>query len=213
MIAGRSTILASGLVVLVLACNGDRDEPSLPPPEHAAVTAAAPAPVLDLSTRYRGVGRPPTTAEVARWNIDANDEGAGLPSGRGTYQRGAELFASRCAACHGQRGEGLPPFPRLIGAEPRDSFPFGHDPRLVKTIGNYWPYATTVYDYVNRAMPFNAPGSLTPDETYSIVAFLLAENGIISRETVVDARSLPRVRMPAHDRFVRDNRTGGPIVR
>ena len=208
MTAGRAAAIGSSLVVLALACTPQGDEP---PTDHEIAVASGS--VADLSARYGGVGRAATTAEIARWNIDANDAGAGLPRGRGTYQRGATLYASRCAACHGPRGEGLPPFPRLIGAEPRDSFPFGRDPRLVRTIGNYWPYATTLYDYVNRAMPFNAPGSLSPDETYSIVAFLLAENGIIGREAVVDARSLPRVRMPAHDRFVPDNRTGGPVVR
>jgi len=97
--------------------------------------------------------------------------------------------------------------------EPRSGFPFGRDPRFVKTLGNYWPYATTLYDYVNRAMPLDAPGSLTPDEVYRLVAFLLWRNEIVTDTAVMNAQTLPRVVMPAHDRFVIDNRRGGPEVR
>lgn len=162
-----------------------------------------------LPTRFGTIGRTATAAEIRDWNIDVNGSGVGLPPGQGTYARGAALFAERCAACHGARGEGIPPFPKLIGREPREGFPFGRDARYAKTIGNYWPYATTVYDYIDRAMPFPAPGSLKPDEIYSLVEFLLAENEIVDRGTVMDARTLRNVRMPAHDRFVVDNRTGG----
>jgi cytochrome c len=94
----------------------------------------------------------------------------------------------------------------LVGREPRQGFPFGRDPRLVKTVGNYWPYASTLYDYVNRAMPLDAPGSLTPDEVYSLVAFLLWRNEIIPNTDEMNAQTLPRVVMPARDRFVPDNR-------
>lgn len=148
-------------------------------------------------------------AEIAAWNIDANAAGVGLPDGRGTYARGAALFAAQCAVCHGSKGEGLATFPRLIGRDPRDGFPFGLDPKYPKTIGNYWPYATTVYDYIHRAMPFTAPGSLKPDDVYSLVAFLLTENDVIDRNTVVDAQSLPKIRMPAAGHFVVDDRRGG----
>ena len=101
-------------------------------------------------------------------------------------------------------------YPKLIGREPREGFPFGEDLKYVKTVGNYWPYATTLYDYMHRAMPLNAPGSLTPNELYALTAFLLAENEIIAKNTVMDATTLPTVKMPARDRFVRDDRTGGP---
>ena len=97
--------------------------------------------------------------------------------------------------------------------DPRDGFVFGQDLKHVKTIGNYWPYATTVYDYVHRAMPLDAPGSLRPNEVYALTAFLLAENEIIARGAVMDARTLPMVRMPARDRFVADDRTGGAAFR
>ena len=170
-------------------------------------------PAVALPARLGSIGRRATDAEIRAWNIDANSEGVGLPPGQGTYARGAALFAERCAMCHGAHGEGIPPYPRLIGREPRDSFPFGRDAKYVKTIGNYWPYATTVFDYVNRAMPLTAPGSLRADDVYSVVAFLLAENEVIDRNTAVDARTLPKIRMPARDRFVRDDRTGGTAFR
>jgi S-disulfanyl-L-cysteine oxidoreductase SoxD len=166
-----------------------------------------------LPARFGTIGRAAAAAEIRAWNIDVNASGAGLPAGSGTHARGATLFAERCAACHGARGEGIPPFPKLVGREPRDGFPFGRDPKYAKTIGNYWPYATTLYDYINRAMPFPAPGSLSPDDVYSLIAFLLAENEIVERRAVMDARTLRNVRMPAHDRFVADNRTGGAGLR
>jgi hypothetical protein len=164
-----------------------------------------------------GVARAATAAEVAAWDIDANPAGVGLPPGRGTHAEGAAVYARKCASCHGQRGEGMgtgaAAYPKLIGREPRDGFPFGQDLKHVKTVGNYWPYATTLYDYIHRAMPLTAPGSLAPGEVYALTAFLLAENEIIGKDAVVDATSLPKVRMPARDRFVRDDRTGGPTFR
>ena len=139
-------------------------------------------------------------------------DGSGLPAGSGTASRGALLYQRKCAACHGKTGtEG--PFDPLVARERRPDFPFGRDPTLVKAIGNYWPYATTLYDYINRAMPLDAPGSLKPDEVYSLVAFLLWRNGIAADTAVMSAQSLPRVVMPAHDRFVLDNRRGGREIR
>lgn len=162
--------------------------------------------------RFEGVGRAATAAEIRAWNIDVNAAGVGLPAGRGAWASGARVYASQCAVCHGAKGEGIPPNPRLVGAHPTD-FGFGKDPKLVKTVGNYWPHATTLYDYINRAMPFHAPGTLRPDDVYGVVAWLLAENGVISRTDVMDARTLPAVRMPARDRFVRDDRVGGATFR
>ena len=157
-------------------------------------------------------GRRATPGEIAAWDVDVRPDGTGLPPGSGTASQGAALYARKCAACHGKTGiEG--PFDRLVGREPRESFPFGRDPSLVKTIGNYWPYATTLYDYMNRAMPLDAPGSLKPDEVYALVAFLLWRNDVIASSTEMNAQTLPRVVMPAHDRFVADNRRGGPEVR
>jgi cytochrome c len=157
-------------------------------------------------------GRPATADEIKAWDIAVSPDGTGLPPGGGTPAQGAVVYRQKCAMCHGPTGtEG--PAERLVGREPRQGFPFGKDPSLVRTVGNYWPYATTLYDYINRAMPLNAPGSLSPDEVYSAVAFLLRRNEIISDITVVNAQTLPRVVMPARDRFVNDNRRGGAEIR
>ncbi len=128
--------------------------------------------------------------------------------------QGEAVYQAQCAACHGPTGtEG--PNDRLVGREPREGFPFGQTRafRLMRTIGNYWPYATTLYDFVNRAMPQTAPGSLTPDEVYAVSAYLLYLNEIIPADAVLDAETLPAVLMPARDRFVVDDREGGPVVR
>jgi mono/diheme cytochrome c family protein len=160
------------------------------------------------AARY-GVGRPASRAEIAAWDIDVNPSGAGLPAGRGTAADGARVFAAKCAACHGANGEGLAAGPALVGRDPRKGFPFGQSLKYTRTVGNYWPYATTLYDYINRAMPANAPGSLTADEIYGVVAWILSRNEIVDSSAVTDRASLPRVRMPAHDRFVRDDRRAG----
>jgi cytochrome c len=152
-----------------------------------------------------GIGRPATAAEIAALDIDVGPDGAGLPPGRGTSADGAPIYGTRCAACHGKTGkEG--PNDVLVGRIPGDAFPFAKDPRAPKTIGSYWPYATTVFDYIRRAMPPDRPGSLHDDEVYALVAFLLAQNELIPPDAVIDAASLPKVRMPAHDHFVPDTR-------
>ncbi len=161
-----------------------------------------------------GFGRHATPEQIAAWDIDVMPDGTGLPNGEGTVAAGERLYEATCAACHGATGiEG--PNDRLVGREPREGFPFGQDPSFsrLRTIGNYWPYATTLYDYINRAMPFDRPGSLEPDDVYSLVAFLLHANEIIAEHDVMNATTLPAVVMPARDRFVRDNRRGGPEIR
>ena len=168
---------------------------------------AAQAPSVPL-----GIGRPATAAEVRALDIDVMPDGRGLPVGHGTPTEGAVIYASKCAACHGANGEGGSA-ERLVGRNDGDSFAFATNPRLARTIGSYWPYATTLYDYTSRSMPFGQPGTLAPDETYSLVAFLLFRNGVILEGTVVDQASLPKVVMPARDRFVPDNRDGGPVVK
>ena len=159
-----------------------------------------------------GFGREPSDEEIRALDIDVMPDGTGLPEGEGTVQKGEELYYQLCASCHGVTGtEG--PNDKLIGREPDDAFEFGETPGLTKTIGSYWPYATTVYDYTYRAMPFDEPGSLEPDEVYSIVAFLLFKNGLIEEDVVMNRETLPEVSMPARDRFVPDDRTGGPELR
>ncbi len=156
-----------------------------------------------------GIGRAATPQEIAAIDIDVNPAGAGLPEGQGTAATGALVYASKCAACHGPHGEGIDKNPKLIGKDPPAGFAFANDVKATKTIGNYWPYATTLYDYVHRAMPLTAPGSLTPDEIYGVVAFILSENGIAPATTVINKTSLPKVKMPAQSHFVTDNRKGG----
>ena len=203
-----------GVALLLIGCSKERSR---------VVAQRDGAPIVDLPAavqptppwpdRYDGIGRRATAAEMQAWNIDVNPAGKGLPPGQGTYGAGARLYAQKCASCHGVHGEGLGAYPKLIGREPGAGFTFGQDFHLAKTIGNYWPYSTTLYDYIHRAMPLTAPGSLPPGEVYSLVAYLLAENQIIDKRTVVDARSLPAIRMPARDRFVVDDRTGGATFR
>ena len=156
-----------------------------------------------------GLGTSATASALARIDIDVNPSGTGLPAGDGDAARGATLYAAKCALCHGPRGEGQGPYPKLVGTVPRAGFPFATDAKVPKTVGNYWPYATTLYDYVHRAMPLSAPGSLAPSEVYSLVAFLLAENQIIPGTAIMNAGSLPKVQMPARTFFVPDDRRGG----
>ena len=157
---------------------------------------------------HLGLGRPATAAEVAAVDIDADPDGAGLPPGSGTPEQGASVYLMNCATCHGNNGEGKPPlYPQLIGG-PRGTFDFAGDAKIPRTIGNYWPYATTVFDYVRRAMPLTAPRSLTDSQYYAVTAYLLERDGVIAAGTVIDAKSLPNVQMPARSHFVVDDRTG-----
>jgi cytochrome c len=152
-----------------------------------------------------GIGRAATAAEIAARDIDVGPDGAGLPPGRGTMAEGAVIYAARCASCHGKTGtEG--PNDVLVARPTSGAFPFAKDPKMPRAIGNYWPYATTVFDYVRRAMPPNAPGSLTDNEVYAVVAHLLVLNKLVAADAVIDAQSLPKVQMPARDRFVPDTR-------
>ena len=150
------------------------------------------------------VGRRATAAEIAAWDSDVNADGHGLPPGRGTAAGARQLYASRCAACHGPKGEGAsgPQLVRPVAAD-----------RPRRTIATHWPYASPLFDYIRRTMPPDAPWTLTDDETYALVALLLVDSGIVPQGFVVDATSLPRVQMPARDRFIRDDRTGGPEVK
>ena len=162
------------------------------------------------------LGRAASTAQVAALDIDVTPSGAGLPAGSGTAAQGAALYATNCASCHGANGEGKPPaYPQLLGG-PKGTFDFASDFKIPRTIGNYWPYATTLFDYIRRAMPLAAPGSLTPDQTYAVTAYLLSREGIIPDGTSLDARSLTAIQMPAKSHFVADDRrgsTGGKNVR
>jgi cytochrome c5 len=159
-----------------------------------------------------GIGRVATADEIKAIDIDVMPDGRGLPPGSGTVAEGAKVYAAKCASCHGKGGEGAT-FERLVATDAGKNFDFATNAKLPRAVGNYWPYATTLYDYTYRAMPFQQPGTLTPDETYSLVAFILALNKIVPEDAVMDARTLPQVKMPARDRFVIDNRKGGKVVK
>jgi cytochrome c len=149
-----------------------------------------------------GFGTPATAEEIARIDIDAMPDGRGLPAGSGTHADGQKVYAAKCLACHGEKLEGVKASgDTLLGG--RDSLASGSP---VKTIESYWPYATIVFDYVKRAMPFNEPGSLSDDEVYAVTAYILAEGNIIKKTDVMDAKSLPKVQMPNRDGFIADPR-------
>ena len=175
-VAGVRARPAAGLVLLVL-CSG----------VGAATTLAAEGP---------GLGVPVPPEKLATIDIGIGPDGKGLPAGRGSAVEGEKVFTAKCAACHGVGGEnGL--HDRLVGGQGSLA-----TDKPVKTVGSYWPYATTVFDYVRRTMPFQEPRSLADDEVYAVTAWLLWRNGIIGQRTVMDAKSLPKVRMPNRDGFI-----------
>lgn len=154
-----------------------------------------------------GLGRTASDDEIAAWDIDVRPDGVGLPQGSGTVTEGEEVFAERCAVCHGDFGEGVDRWPVLSGGQ--DSLT---DDRPVKTIGSYWPYLSTVYDYINRAMPFGESQSLTPDEIYAITAYLLYMNDIVTDEEFeLSKENFALIRMPNEDNFYFDPRPETPI--
>jgi S-disulfanyl-L-cysteine oxidoreductase SoxD len=141
------------------------------------------------------LGRPVSQTDLAQWNINILPDGTNLPPGNGTAAEGAKIYAAKCAFCHGDKGQGGHAV-RLVGGPPKASLDGG------KTIANYWPYATTLFDFVRRAMPFTQPRSLTDQEVYSLVAYLLAENKLIGEKDEINSTTLPKVRMPNRDNFV-----------
>jgi mono/diheme cytochrome c family protein len=147
-----------------------------------------------------GLGSAPDPALVRAWDIDVTPDGVGLPEGRGSVADGKRVYAQKCAACHGSDGQGGP-MDRLAGGQGSLA-----SPKPVKTIGSYWPYATTLFDYVRRAMPFNAPQTLSNDEVYAVTAYLLQLNGIVPADATLDAATLAAVRMPNRNGFVPDPR-------
>lgn len=152
-----------------------------------------------------GIGREATQAEIAAWDIDVRPDGQGLPEGKGDVATGEEVFQEKCAACHGEFGEGIDRWPVLAGGQ--DSLK-SDDP--VKTIGSYWPYLSTVYDYVYRAMPFGDAQSLTADETYAILAYLLNLNDIVDDDFELTKENFASIRLPNEKGFTEDNRPDIP---
>src|ERR1700704_391510 len=143
------------------------------------------------------LGKPISPEDLASWDISIGPDGAGLPPGGGTAKQGEEVFTAKCQACHGAKGAGQPN-DRLVGGQ--GSLPGDKPP--VKTVGSFWPYATTLFDYVRRAMPYVESKTLKPDETYAVVAYILNLNGIVGDTDPINAQTLPNVKMPNRDGFV-----------
>ena len=142
-------------------------------------------------------GKPITAEEIAAWDITIGPDGAGLPPGSGTAKQGEAVYAGKCVACHGEKGTGKP-YDALAGG--KDTLVAPQAP--VRTVGSYWPYATTVFDYVRRARPVAETKSLTSDELYAVTAYILHLNGIVGETDTMNAETLPKVRMPNRDGFV-----------
>jgi mono/diheme cytochrome c family protein len=171
----RKLIFGSTLCVLGLACG------------FVTGTAVAETP---------GLGRPITEADIAAWNIDVLPDGAGLPAGSGTAKQGAAIYAQKCALCHGENGVNpAPGFLPMVGPSKFDRID------TMKTIP-YYKYATTLFDVVRRSMPYQMPKTLGNDELYAVSAYILALNKIIGEEEVMDAKTLPQVKMPNRDNFI-----------
>ena len=143
------------------------------------------------------LGRIAAPEEIASWDISIGPDGAGLPPGSGTPKQGEAVYTEKCLVCHGEKGAGKPN-DMLVGGRGT----LAGDQPPVKTVGSFWPYATTLFDYVRRAMPLNESKSLTNDEVYAVVAYLLQLNGIIGENETINAQTLPRVQMPNRDGFM-----------
>ncbi len=195
------------LTVALVACS-----PQNPPAAETAPTAAANGsgdfaahPLPGTPDRF-GFGSPASEERIARWDIDIKPDGEGLPPGSGSVAAGRTLYELSCVQCHGPSGTEGPNDP-LVATADWDDWPAN------RAIGSYWPWATTIFDYTRRAMPQLEPGSLTDSETYAVVAYILHLNGLLAADAVLDATALAAIEMPARDRFVPDDRTGGARIR
>ncbi len=199
---------ACTLAALLSACTQSRND--------VTTTRTAGAHALPTGEHY-ALGAPIDSATLAAWNVDGGPGGADLPPGSGSVATGDAIYVKQCARCHGVGGVGMsgpPAYPALVGRDSAyEGFRFANQSKSVKTIGNYWPYAYTVFDYIKRSMPHDMPRSLTDDEIYAVTAYLLHANGLLPQDATLDAAKLRAVKMPYQDRFVPDERTGGPVVR
>lgn len=194
--------LTAGALVALTACGQAGGEGPTLSSDARAVAETADGLPEHAPARF-GFGAEATPERIAMWDVDVKPDGEGLPAGSGTVAEGEQVYTLYCVQCHGPTGvEG--PNDRLVGTEP-----WGDNP-TTRTVGNYWPYATTLFDYISKAMPQLTPGILTADQTYAVIAYLLHLNEIVPADAVMNAETLPRVEMPARDRFVVDDRTGGP---
>lgn len=167
-------------------------------------TLAMPTAAFAQSPNYK-VGRTATADEIRKLDISVAPDGSGLPRGHGSVEQGRHIYQTLCANCHGDRGQGVTEYPALVGGQGtlRSKNP-------VRTVGSYWPYATTVWDFIHRTMPYPRPGTLTSDETYAVTAFILYLNGILDEKAELNETTLPRVKMPNRNGFVGDPRPDVP---
>jgi len=163
-----------------------------PADEHAAASAGN-----TTAPSHYGYGHPLSAIEISSWDIDVGPDGVGLPPGHGNANEGEPVYLEQCAACHGEFGEGMGRYPALVGTQETLK-----GDRTSKTVGGYWPYSSTLWDYINRAMPFGNAQSLSADQVYAITAYVLAMNDIIDMDTEMNPQTLPRVRMPNRDGFI-----------
>jgi S-disulfanyl-L-cysteine oxidoreductase SoxD len=167
----------------------------LPKPFFAGAVAAG---LLVLPAYAVNFGRPASPDEIKLWDIDVRADGKGLPDGSGSVVHGKEVYAENCAACHGENGQdGIKD--RLVGGRGTLA-----SDKPIKTVGSFWPYGTTVFDYIHRAMPYQAPGSLSVDDYYALTAYVLSLNGILPPDGKLDKETLPKVKMPNRDGFIPD---------
>ncbi|WP_439100462.1 c-type cytochrome [Congregibacter sp.] len=160
------------------------------------------------SSASMGLGTIASAAEIAARDIDVSPDGRGLPSGSGSVAAGKAVYAKTCANCHGDAGKGASAA-ALAGGERVSPDALAADRSLVRDIGNYWPYATTLFDYIRRAMPYESPGSLSDNQVYASTAFILYLNGLLDADSTLDARTLPTITMPALQYYRDDNRASG----
>lgn len=165
-------------------------------PKHLLLVSSLFFSSFSLAQEGPGLGVPATPEQIAGWDISIDPSGANLPAGSGSVAQGAAVYMTYCLACHGEGGQG----------GTNDQLVGGHgtlaSDSAVRTVGSYWPYATTLFDYIRRAMPFTLPGSLTDDQAYALTAYILQLNGIIDEDDVMNAQTLPAVEMPNRDGFV-----------
>jgi cytochrome c len=156
--------------------------------------------LLAAASAVRGetpnLGKPIGEADIAPWDLSIMPDGTGLPAGSGTAAEGARIYAEQCSACHGDNGKGTEHAAAVVGGPPRATLDGG------KTIRNYWPFATTLFDFIRRAMPYSQPNSLSNDEVYALTAYILSLNQLIAEKDAMNAQTLPQVRMPNRDGFI-----------
>lgn len=168
----------------------------------ACVIALAVMPALSQQAKKKtGLGREALPQEIAAWDTDVRPDGLGLPAGKGSVKEGEEIFQQQCAVCHGEFGEGAARWPVLAGGQGSLK---SEGPE--KTIGSFWPYASTTFDYIRRAMPFGNAQSLTPDQTYALTAYLLQLNDLVKEDFVLSRENFSSVKLPNQPNFFDDDR-------